>query len=333
MVLYSRTTLALDLVHEFSAHVKGRTFLLTGPSPGSIGAECVTSLAAEAPAMFILLGRSKAKIQATIDAVKAVDAKIEVRVVEVELSSLESVRAAAKSILDNDSIPKINVVINNAGIMACPKELTKDGLESQLAINHLSHFLLTNLIMPKMQHPGGRLVNVTSSAHRYQGVRFQDPNFSAPGSYSEFGAYGQAKSANILFSVALNQRLGARGVRAFAPTPGSVQTGLQDHVKALGDRARALYEEAAWKVSGVSIDELRQLEPVSTYWVKTLQQGSATIIRAALDPTLVDDEGVYVEDAVLKTDPSIVKSWATDPELAQKLWQLSEKLVGQNFDV
>ncbi|KAI0165515.1 NAD(P)-binding protein [Xylariaceae sp. FL1272] len=302
-MLYSRNTLALDLVHEFSGQVKGRSFLLTGPSPGSIGAECVVSLAAEAPAMLILLGRSKVKIQPTIDAVKAVDAKIEIRTVEVELSSLDSVRAAAKTILYDDSITKIDVVINNAGIMACPKKLTRDGIESQFAINHLSHFLLTNLIMPKIQHPGGRLINVTSSAHRYQGVRFLDPNFSAPDSYSEFGAYGQAKSANILFSVALNQRLAARGVRAFAPTPGSVHTGLQDHVKALGDRAQALYEEAAWKVSGMSMDKLRQLEPVSTWpeghYVKTLQQGSATIIRAALDPNLVYQEGIYVEDANL----------------------------------
>lgn len=215
--------------------------------------------------------------------------------------------------------------------MATPHIQTEDGLDYQLAINHLSHFVLTNRIMPKIlaAGPGARIVNVSSSAHQYTGIRFHDPNFTEPNSYKEFAGYGQAKTANILYSVELNKRLGSRGIRAYAPTPGSVTTTLQSYVAALeGDKATEILDEAAMKIYGVTIAETRVRDPP-----KTLQQGSASLIRAAIDPELVNEEGVFIEDAVLTTDPKIVKQWATDPELAEKCWRLSEELVGEKFDI
>ncbi|KAI0861930.1 putative retinol dehydrogenase 12 [Xylaria cubensis] len=329
MAPYNRETEGLQLVHEFADQVKNRNFLITGPTPGGLGAETAISIAAEHPAMIILVGRSQAKAQPTIDAIKSVDAGIKVKFIEAELSSLKSVRAAAQAILDDNEITKIDVVINNAAVMASPQMKSEDGLDYQFAINHLSHFVLTNKIMPKIlaAGPGTRIVNVSSSGHRYTGIRFHDPNFTEPGSYKEFAGYGQAKTANILYAVELNKRLASRGIRAYAPTPGSVGTNLQVYMKALGDRATEILNEAAYKVNGISIAESRIRDPT-----KTLQQGSASLIRPAIDPNIVNEEGVFIDNAIVTTDPKDVRSWATDPELAAECWKLSEELVGEKFD-
>ncbi|KAI1762079.1 NAD(P)-binding protein [Hypoxylon sp. FL1150] len=346
MATYTRETEGLTLVHKFADQVKGRTcksnlcsptrnspeylqplVLLTGPTPGGIGAETLLSLAAESPALLILVGRSQTKAQATIDAIKKVNASVKTKFVEADLASLRSVRAAAQAILADAEIARIDVVVNNAAVMATPFRLTEDGLELQLHANHLGHFVLTNTIAPKIRAagPGARVVNVSSSGHRLSGVRFEDPNWARPGSYSEMDAYGQSKTANVLFATALNRR----GVRAYALHPGGIMTNLQDHVKAMpADKAAALFEEASQRAMGRPIEEQRKVDP----W-KTLQQGCGTTIRAALDPDLVKEEGVYLVDTNLTTDPQHVKEWATDPELAEKLWKLSEELVGQKFDI
>jgi len=277
------------------------------------------------------LGRSQAKAQPTIDAIKGVNASVKVKFVEVELASLESVRAAAQTILDDPEITKIDAVINNAAVMACPQIQSADKLDYQLAINHLSHFVLTNKIMPKIlaAGPGTRIVNVSSSGHRYCGVRFEDPNFTVLGSYKEFASYGQSKTANILFAVALNKRLASRSIRAYAPTPGGVSTNLQNYANVLEEeRMMALYEDAAWKINGMSIAESRARDPI-----KTLQQGCASLIRPAIDPDIVNEEGIFIDNANLITDPEVIKPWATDPELAEKCWTLSEELVGEKFNI
>ncbi|KAI1770722.1 NAD(P)-binding protein [Hypoxylon cercidicola] len=331
MATYTRETEGLTLVHKFADQVKGRTFLLTGPTPGGIGAETVISLAAESPALLILVGRSQAKAQATKDAIKKVNAGVKTKFVEADLASLRSVRAAARAILEDGEIAKIDVVINNAAVMATPFQLTEDGLELQLQANHLGHFVLTNTIMPKVlaAGPGARLVLLSSSGHRICGVRFEDPNYARPGSYSEMDGYGQSKTAKVLYAVALNRRLAARGVRAYAVHPGGIMTNLQGYVKQMpAERAAALFEAASQKAMGRSIAEQRQADP----W-KTLQQGCGTMIRAALDPDLVREEGVYMTDTVLTTDPKYVREYATDPELAERLWKLSEELVGEKFDI
>ncbi|KAI0390921.1 NAD(P)-binding protein [Xylariaceae sp. FL0594] len=331
MAIYSRETEGQALVRKFAAHAKGKTFLITGPTPGGIGAETAISLAAGSPALIILCGRSRAKAQPTIDAIRGVDASVSVKFVEVELASLESVRAAAQAILDDPEIAQIDAVINNAAVMACPQTRSADGLDYQLAINHLAHFVLTNRIMPKILAAGigARIVSVASSAHRYCGVRFEDPNYAVPGSYGETASYGQSKTANILFAVALNRRLASRGVRAYAPTPGGVATNLQNYAKALGEvKMMELLEDAARQVNGLSIAESRARDPP-----KTLQQGCASLIRAAIDPDIVSEEGVYIDNANLITDPQVIKPWATDAELAEKCWRLSEELVGEKFDI
>ncbi|KAI0525979.1 putative retinol dehydrogenase 12 [Xylaria bambusicola] len=330
MSAYDRNTEGLELVHKLANNVKDRNFLITGPTPGGLGAETAISIAAGKPAMIILVGRSQAKAQPTIDAIKAVDPNSKVKFVVAELSSLKSVRTAAQTILNDNEISKIDVVINNAAVMASPQMKTEDGLDYQFEINHLSQFVLTNTIMPKIlaAGPGARIVNVTSSGHRYTGVRLHDPNFTEPGSYSEFAGYGQAKTANILYSVELNKRLASRGIHAYAPHPGSISTNLQVYLQALGGNAMQVLDDASWKVNGCSMEDTRKRDPT-----KTLQQGCASLIRAAIDSDLVNEEGVFINDVNLTTDPKDVKPWATDPELAEKCWKLSEELVGEKFDI
>ncbi|KAI1092709.1 NAD(P)-binding protein [Rostrohypoxylon terebratum] len=280
---------------------------------------------------MILVGRSQEKAQATIDAIQSVNPSARTRFVAADLTSLASVREAAQTILDDPSIAQIDVVINNAAVMATPFELTRDGVERQLAASHLGHFVLTNRILPKIlaAGPGARVVALTSSGHRMSGVRFADPNYGEPGSYTPYDAYGQAKSAVILYAVALNRRLASRGVRAYAVHPGSVRTNLQSHVVQVSqEEMRAMMDKVSQKVMGMPLAEYRQKNP----WL-TLQQGCATTLRAALDPDLVKQEGVYLQDCDLTTDTKWIKEWATDPELAEKLWTLSEELVGEKFDV
>ena len=278
--------------------------------------------------MIILIGRSFARTKTVIRTIKEVNSNVRVKWMETDLASLGSVRRTAEMILNDEEIANIDVVINNAAVMACPHTLTEDGIELQLAVSHTSHFLLTNMIMPKIlaAGPGARLVLTTSSGHRASPVNLDDPNFRK-GVYAEFDAYGSAKSAVLLYAVALNRRLRPRGVLAVAPTPGRVATHLQDYAKSLSqERLMEMYEEAAMKVYGKSMGEVAQEEPQ-----KTLEQGSSCTLYAALDPDLVSQEGVYINHCQLRTDPNEVKDWATDPELAERCWKMSEALVGQTF--
>jgi NAD(P)-dependent dehydrogenase (short-subunit alcohol dehydrogenase family) len=280
--------------------------------------------------MIILLGRSLERVQPVIDSIKETDSNVKVKFVEVDLASLSSVRKAAQSIVADQEIPHINVVINNAAVMACPYQKTEDGFELQLAANYLGHFVLTNTIMPKVlaAGPGARLVFVSSSGHRYNPFRFFDPNFEVPGSYGEFSAYGSSKAAVILYAALLKKRLAPRGIHVYALDPGSISTNLQAHVKDLGPTVFTVMDEGCWRIMGMSLAKFRETNPS-----KTLQQGCATTLRAALDPDLPKEDGLYLQHTNLTTDTRLIKEWATDPELASKCWELSEELVGEKFDL
>jgi NAD(P)-dependent dehydrogenase (short-subunit alcohol dehydrogenase family) len=197
--------------------------LITGPSKDSIGAETAVTLAHGSPAAYLILGRALDKIQPVIDEIKTVDPSITVKFYQVDLDSLASVRSVAQTILDDFSVSKIDVIVNNAGIMACPYEKTKDGLEMQFGVNHISHFLLANLLMPKIlaAGPGARIVNISSYGNIMSDIRYEDSGFHDGETYNPWLAYGQSKTANILMAVSLNEKLGTKGVRAYALNPGS----------------------------------------------------------------------------------------------------------------
>lgn len=166
------------LVSHHTAEIVGKTILTTGVSPTSIGASFVIALAEAEPAWLILTGRSIAKLTETQDAIKAKYPRVKTRLLEMDLAILASVRKAAEELNSWTDIPIIDVVVNNAGIMAVPYSLTVDGYESQFAVNHLAHFLFVNLIMSKiLAAPAPRLVCVTSRGHRFGGIRWGDINY------------------------------------------------------------------------------------------------------------------------------------------------------------
>ncbi|KFZ24368.1 hypothetical protein V502_01162 [Pseudogymnoascus sp. VKM F-4520 (FW-2644)] len=317
---YGISTEGTTVVSDFKDQVKGRIFLITGPSQGGIGAETAISLAHGSPAAILLLGRSLPKIQPTIDTIYAIDSSITTKFIPISLDSLASVRAATSAILNDDSIPKLDVVINNAAIMACPYSLSTDGFELQLATNYLSHFLLTNLLMPKilLAAPNARIINVASVGHFASDIRYDDPNFTGGKDYVPVVAYGQAKTANVLFSVGLNEKLAGKGVRSFALHPGSIVSGLQQYLTPEA-MAEAL---AQWEATGRKI-------PTS----KTLQQGCSTTLRAALDPSLAEQNMVYLDDCQPSEDPEIVQPYAIDRENAKKCWVMSENMIGEKFEL
>jgi NAD(P)-dependent dehydrogenase (short-subunit alcohol dehydrogenase family) len=319
MAEYSFATDGNTIVSDFVTEVKNKTFLITGPSLGGIGAETALSLAQAAPSQIILLGRSLPKIQPTIDSIHAINPSIRTPFIQIKLDSLTSVRAAAAQILADSAIPHVDVVVNNAAIMACPYAVTEDGFEMQFATNHLAHFLLTNLLMPKILLGAcKRIVNVSSSAHLRSGVRFDDIGFSNGAAYHMWEAYAQAKTANILFSVSLNQRLGKEGVGSFALHPGSIASGLQKYL------TEEMRQEALddMKARGYPIPTMR----------KTLQQGCATTLRAALDPGLKTEGSVYLVDCQIAEPGSALKAEALEPLSAKRLWSISEEIVGQKFE-
>ncbi|RDL31496.1 Uncharacterized protein BP5553_09705 [Venustampulla echinocandica] len=324
MAHYNNKTDGTTIVSDFSSQVAGRTFLITGPSAGGIGAETALTLARAHPSTLLLLGRSLPKIQPIIDEIHTISPSTVTKFIPVSLDSLSSVRSAATAILSDSSVPKIDVVINNAAIMACPYGLSQDGYELQFATNHLSHFLLTNLLMPKIlaAGPGARIVNVSSTGHLLHDVNWESLDFNGGKDYQPFDSYGQAKTANILFTVGLNKRLSARAggedIKSFALHPGSIVSGLQKHM------TPEIRDDAIARLlaTGVALPEM-----------KTLQQGCSTTLRAALDLGLQEKEGsVYLSHCQIVTDPINVKAYAIDKEKAERLWKLSEEMVGEKFE-
>ncbi|KAI8274459.1 hypothetical protein K4K60_009674 [Colletotrichum sp. SAR11_57] len=215
MASFGFDTTAEEVVSTFASNVKGRTFLITGASANGLGAYMATSLAKASPAAFILAGRSEAKVAPVIKEIAAIDPSIRATFIAVELTDQNSVRAAAANILADSKTSKIDVMINCAGIMYV-KEFTTDveGNELQFSANHIGHFLLTNLLMPKILAAGddARIINVSSHGHQLSDVWWSDPTFNKGKDYHGWSGYGQSKTANILFSVELARRLEDRGI-------------------------------------------------------------------------------------------------------------------------
>ncbi|MES2058542.1 MAG: SDR family oxidoreductase, partial [Pseudomonadota bacterium] len=225
--------------------------------------------------------------------------------------------------LNADGRP-FDVIIANAGVMACPQGKTVDGFETQFGTNHLGHFVLINRIASLLR-PGGRLVNLSSAGHRYADVDLDDPNFDhAP--YAEFTAYGRSKTANILFAVEFDRRHKDRGVRATALHPGGIRTEL----------ARHMTEEATDALIA-SINAGQQAAGLPPFTYKSIPQGAATSVWAAMVAPAEEIGGHYCEDcqvAAITHGQGLrggVQSYAVDPDNAKALWAKSEEMVGERF--
>ncbi|PNP59023.1 hypothetical protein THARTR1_01271 [Trichoderma harzianum] len=321
---YNTNTTANDLLKDLSGEIKGKVILITGVTQGTLGGVFVEYVAKAAPAGLILAGRSLAKVQETADALKAAHPGIDIRTLQIDLASLAAVREAAATVNSWKDVSHIDVVVNNAGIMAVPYATTVDGFELQLANNHLGPFLFTNLIMDKiLASKTPRVVNISSTGHRLHPIRFFDYNFQDGETYNCWHAYGQSKTANMLMAISLAGKLGSRGLTAFSLHPGTVITRLGAHID--------------FSVDGPAIVAVDRMLGNSEGWsdgftFKTLERGVATHIYAAFEPSLKEHNGVYLEDAHI-ADPHVqtVKPWGTSKVEADRLWKLSEKLVGQEF--
>lgn len=299
--------------------LKGKQALVTGGSTG-LGKETARALASKGAAVTIA-ARDPAKGEAAAAEIRASTGNGNIDVAQVELSVPDSVRAFAKKWLAEHG--PLNLLINNAGVMACPLTRTAEGWEMQFATNHLGHFLLTNLLAPALKAGApGRIVNLSSAGHRFSDVHFDDIHFNSR-DYEKWSSYGQSKTANVLFSVELTKRLAPYGITANAVHPGGIQTELGRHLTQAD--IDALLARVGAGSGGIKF--------------KTIPAGAATSVWAATSPELEGRGGLYLEDChvgELKTDPAAASGYfgyATDPANAARLWAVSEETLGQKFDL
>ncbi|KAJ0181341.1 hypothetical protein K1T71_003426 [Dendrolimus kikuchii] len=293
-----------------TAKLIGKTAIVTGCNTG-IGKETVLDFYKRG-ARVIMACRSldKAK-QAKSDieeACKDLSEKGDIVLAKCDLNSLKSVREFAQSVLDTE--PQVNILVNNAGVMMCPKGETEDGFEIQFGTNHLAHFLLTMLLLPRIiNSKPARIVTVSSAAHTRNSINFEDPNYKKR-SYSSIEAYSQSKLANVLFSRELANKLKEHkidGVNTYSLHPGVIKTELGRHLNdTLFSGARAL------------------IGFVFSPFMKTPKQGAQTTIYCAVDEKCANETGLYYSDcAVTSPSPNALKD-----DNAKRLWDMSVELVG-----
>lgn len=289
--------------------------LVTGGS-GGLGAETARALA-EGGARVTVTARDVPKGEKVVQEIRDATGNERVDVLPLELASPDSVRAFAKAYAQRHG--SLSVLVNNAGVMACPLERTPQGWELQLATNHLGHFLLTGLLVPLLRESApSRVVSVSSRGHRFSPVVFDDLHYERR-PYDKWEAYGQSKTANVLFAVELDRRLAEAGVRANAVHPGAIVTELGRHL------------------SAEDIETLRSRTPGGKLTWKSVPAGAATSVWAATAPELEGRGGLYLEDCHVGRERTSedqedgYQPWARDPEAAARLWTVSESLVGETF--
>ena len=294
----------------------GRTVLVTGVSAG-LGVETARTLAAHG-ASVTGTARDLAKAHRALAEAGAGG----IALVEMDLASLASVRAAADALHAKGD--KFDLVIANAGVMAAPFGHTADGFETQFGTNHLGHFVFVNRIANLIKD-GGRLVNLSSSGHRFSDVDLDDPNFETT-PYDPWAAYGRSKTANILFAVEFDRRHKGRNVRATAIHPGGIQTELGRHMGPGELEALVERMNAAQVAQGLPAWEF-----------KSIPAGAATSVWAGVVAPADEIGGHYCEDchvAGFTEGNEIregVRTYALDADRAKALWAKSEQMVGETF--
>lgn len=296
--------------------LSGRTVFITGANSG-LGEETARAMAARG-AHIVMAGRDQAKLDESVAAIRASVPKAQLDTITLDLTSLESIRAATSRA--RQRFTKIDLLINNAGVMATPFTHTHDGFEMQFGTNHLGHFALTAELMPLIERGHlKRIVNLSSRGHHFAPFNFDDPHFEHR-PYDPWESYGHSKTANVLFTVGLEQRFAVMGIHAYAVHPGGIQTNLGRHMTP--EMIETLMARVTSKDTGFQ-------------W-KTIPQGAATSCWAATAEELEGKGGVYCEDChVAEVDDESatggVRSYAVNPSYADQLWKLSEELTGAQF--
>ncbi|XP_068199952.1 retinol dehydrogenase 12-like [Antennarius striatus] len=275
-----------------TARLDDRTVIITGANTG-IGKETAIDLAKRG-AKIIMACRDMEKAQAAMKEVTESSGNQNVVCMKLDLGDTNSIREFAEAI--NSGEPKVNILINNAGVMSCPFGKTADGFEMQIGINHFGHFLLTYLLIDLIKRSApARIVNVSSMAHSWGSINLEDINSEK--SYDKNRAYAQSKLANVLFTRSLAKRLEGTGVTTYSLHPGVVQTDLYRHLP------------------GAQRAVVKLVSP----FTKSSIQGAQTNIYCAVEPSLDNESGGYYSDCA----PANCSAAGKDDELAQKLWELT----------
>ena len=329
-----------EVAKAYSAQITGKTVLITGVSSGGIGEATARAFALGGASLIIGTSRSKARVDEVAQQVSSEYPSTEFRGYALDLGSFESVRHFANQILEDNSINEIDIVVANAAytMHGGRREVTVDGIEKNFGVNHLGHFLLLKLLLPKVlaaakKNPPGitRVVCVSSVTNVFSPVRFSDYNFDndkdlpedekpdfqaiqaygfpTTKGYSDGVAYAQSKTANVLFAVHINHLFKKEGIFAFAVHPGGVQS-------TAGKKF----------ISEASAEQRRILEQALN---KNIDQGSATTLVAASDPALDPANGLWLVDCQI----SKPVEWAVDEEKAARLWELSEDIIAKKLSV
>ncbi|KAI2605635.1 retinol dehydrogenase 13 [Hypoxylon sp. NC1633] len=328
---WGETTSALEVANAYARQIEGRNVLITGVAPEGVGEGTAIAFASQRPATLILVSRTKEKLDSVASSIRTSSPGVDVRIVTIDLSSQHSVRKAAAEV--NGMVPKLDILVNNAGATYNARRWTAEGIEIQFGANHIGPFLFTKLLFPLLkeaakQAPAGatRIVNVSSHGHRLSTIRFHDYNIEnkevppeekpfspmppAFGRVQEDGymptiAYAQSKTANILFTLYLQEHLRTKGIMSYAVHPGGVSSHLgREHDEEMADA----------------------ISKTSTFW-KNCDQGASTTLVAALDPALNVRGGLYLADCQF----SPAADYAEDLGIAKHLWHLSEELIGEKF--
>jgi NAD(P)-dependent dehydrogenase (short-subunit alcohol dehydrogenase family) len=308
--------------------LSGRRVVITGTSSG-LGLESTRALASKGAAIT-MLARSADKNEAAAETVRGLVPGADLETRTIDLTSLESVRACAEGILEAHD--KIDVLLNNAGVMVCPYSTNADGFENQLVSNHLGHFLLSVLLTPALiRGAPARVIELSSGAHGMSDFDFDDPNFERR-EYNPWIAYGQSKTANALFALEYDRRLRARGVSAFSVHPGVIMTELGRHMT---EETMQQMQDHVRAQAGASGTPLPDEPPEMTF--KSVEAGAATQCWAATASELDDQGGKYLADcqvAVVGGDigENGVAPYAQDSKAAARLWAMSEEWVGQKLE-
>ncbi|XP_062138484.1 retinol dehydrogenase 12 [Drosophila sulfurigaster albostrigata] len=288
-------------VYRKKNRIDGKVVIVTGCNTG-IGKETVLELARRGAKIYMAC-RDPARCEAA--RIEIIDRTQNQQLFNrsLDLGSLESVRNFVARFKAEET--RLDLLVNNAGIMACPRSLTADGYEQQFGVNHLGHFLLTNLLLDRLKQASpSRIVVVSSAAHLFGRINRED--LMSERKYGKFfGAYSQSKLANILFTLKLSKLLQGSGVTVNCCHPGVVRTELNRHFVAPG-----------WVKSCI--------QTLALYFMKSPQAGAQTSLRLALDPSLEGSSGDYYSDSM--RFPLV--PWARNMETADWLWRESEKLVG-----
>lgn len=292
----------------------GRVAVITGANSG-IGLQAARALA-ERGAHVVLACRTRSKAEVARAEILRSAPHAEVTLVDLDLSSLQSVRTAAEQM--SDDLPRIDLLVNNAGVMATPYQRTVDGYELQFATNHLGHAALTAHLLPLvLRTPDSRVVNVSSLAHRFGSIRFDD--LQSEQSYRPWRAYGQSKLANLLFTFELQRRLAASGAGAVstAAHPGVSDTNL------------------AGSTGGIAGKLMSFTKPVAKLFTQDSTRGALPTLRAAVDPAVSGGE-YFGPDGFMEQrgHPHQVKASdaANDQLVAARLWDVTVELTGVPFD-